>query len=368
MERARVPLIWCSISSHGFGHAAQMVPVLNALGQRIPGLRAVLRTMVPAAFFEGRLDIPWEISAEPQDIGCIQDGPLNIDVAATWTEHERFHQGWKNTVSQEAGTIRSRSPRVVLSSISHLAIEAAVQAGVPAVGLCSLSWDQVLEPFVSPDEQARIRQDQVLRRIRTAYAGADLIVRPTPGLPMPAFKEVRDVGPIAQSTRPDPSALRQKLGAAPEDCIVLVAFGGIPLRSLPLIELERMSPFWFILDTAKEAVGARVRLPSSLPFSFNSLLASADIIMTKPGYSTVIEAVAHARPVVYVRRYNFADEADLVRYLQTYGRAVELPATDFTAGRWRQAFETVLSLPRPLQNPPAATGASQAAEILAGYF
>ena len=53
-----MPLIWCSISGHGYGHAAQVVPVLNALGRLVPNLSAILRTSVPADFFEPRLDIP----------------------------------------------------------------------------------------------------------------------------------------------------------------------------------------------------------------------------------------------------------------------------------------------------------------------
>jgi hypothetical protein len=364
-----LPLIWCSISSHGFGHAAQVVPVLNALGRRISDLHAVLRTTVPASFFEGRLDIPWEISPAPQDIGCVQQGPLKIDVAATWAEHQCFHENWERKVSDEAGAIRSRSPRLVLSSISHLAIEAATHTGVPAVGLCSLSWDQVLEPFLSgsPDG-SRIRQNEVLHRIRTAYASADLMLRPAPGLPMPAFKDVRDIGPIAQSATSNPSALRRVLEVGPNELVVLVGFGGIAIGSLPLTELERMAPYRFILDMVKEEAGSRLRLATSLPFSFSELLASADVLVTKPGYSTVVEAVVHGRPVVYVRRYNFADEADLVRYLHTHGRATELSAADFAAGRWRQALDVVCGSPRPPHAPPAATGASEAAAILTKYF
>ena len=79
-----MPLIWCSISGHGYGHAAQVVPVLNALGRLVPNLKALLRTTVPAGFFEPRLAIPWELSPAQQDIGCIQKGPLTIDVAGTW--------------------------------------------------------------------------------------------------------------------------------------------------------------------------------------------------------------------------------------------------------------------------------------------
>src|SRR2546422_2053280 len=60
MIRAEMKRIWCAISSHGFGHAAQAVPVLNELGRRVSGLMAILRTSVPARFFEASFKIAWE--------------------------------------------------------------------------------------------------------------------------------------------------------------------------------------------------------------------------------------------------------------------------------------------------------------------
>src|SRR5438309_10844219 len=72
--------------------------------------------------------------------------------------------------------------------------------------------------------------------------------------------------------------------------------------------------------------------------AFGQLLDSADLIVTKPGYSTVVEAVAYQKPVVYVRRYNFADEGLLVDYLHRNGRAAELSAGDFTSGQWEEAL------------------------------
>src|SRR5438477_10008888 len=61
-QHSAMPLIWCAISGHGYGHAAQVVPVLNALGALVPGLTAVLRTTVPSSFFRDLLTIQWELS------------------------------------------------------------------------------------------------------------------------------------------------------------------------------------------------------------------------------------------------------------------------------------------------------------------
>src|SRR2546425_7090593 len=132
----RMKRIWCAISSHGFGHAAQAVPVLNELGRRVSGLTAILRTSVPARLFEANLQIAWEVSPAEQDVGCVQHGPIRIDVAATWGAHQRFHEQWEAKVAAEARPIRSAKPALVLADISFPAIEPPAPAGAPTVGPC----------------------------------------------------------------------------------------------------------------------------------------------------------------------------------------------------------------------------------------
>ena len=365
-------LIWCSISGHGLGHAAQVVPVLNALGRRVQDIKAVLRTAVPSWFFEGRLSIPWEISPVEQDVGCVQRGPLEIDVAATWAKHLRFHAHWDSRVNDEVRAIRARAPNLLVSDISYLAIEAGARAQVPTVGLCNLSWDLVLELFLGHTgpgrQQGQTDERRLIQQMRRSYGMADLMLRPAPGLQMNAFKKIVDIGPIAQPLVPDRSGLRQAVGAEAGEAVVLVGFGGITLDSLPFRQLERLRGYRFVISGPVPGGHRRTRSTASVPLPFGSLMASADIIVTKPGYSTIVEAVTHSIPVVYVRRYNFADEASLVEYAHRYGRAAELSLDEFTAGRWQQALDAARSASKPADAPPIPTGAAEATHILASLL
>src|SRR2546426_789394 len=266
--------IWCAISSHGFGHAAQVVPVLNELGRRVSGLTAILRTSVPPRFFEANLKIAWEVSPGEQD---------------------------------------------------------------------------------------------VIRRIQESYRLADLMIRIAPGIPMEAFRTIVDVGPVAQLSTPQPARLRAAVGAEAHERVVLVAFGGIALDGLPFDRLDRMSGYRFVVSGPVPDGTERSRSSVSIPMAFGQLLASADLIVTKPGYSTVVEAVAYQKPVVYVRRYNFADEGLLVDYLHRNGRAAELSAGDFTSGQWENALRAAgaTTVPGPASGP---TGATEAANLLMAYL
>lgn len=358
-------LIWCAISSHGLGHAAQVAPVLNELGRIVPDLHAILRTQVPAWFFEDRLTIHWTRSPAQQDIGCIQHGPLTIDIAATWNAHAQFHAGWEQKIHDEILVIRAAKPALVLSDISYLSIEAGARALVPTIGLCNLSWDRILEPLADP---ARGDHHEIVSHIQRAYAHTGLMLRPAPALPLPAFPKIVDIGPIADPASNAASELRRTLAAAPSERIVLIGFGGIALDTLPFEQLDLLTGYRFIVTGPVPAKYTRVRAASALPFSFRTLLASADMLVTKPGYSTVVEAVALEKPVIYVRRYNFADEQALEDYLHRYGLAVELPEQDFTDGQWAQALKAIASAPPPRETPPAPTGAAEAAQAILQYL
>lgn len=358
-----MPLIWCAISGHGFGHAAQVVPVLNAVGTLVPGLTAILRTTIPASFFRDRLTIPWELSPAQQDIGCIQDGPLTIDIEETWAAHQRFHETWEMRLSHEVAAMQTASPTLVIADIPYLAIEAGSRAQIPTMALANFTWDLVLKDYCQASNHS---QQQLIHHIRDSYAKADRALRITPAPRIDAFSHIADIGPIANPTSAERDRLASALALTPDERTVLVGFGGIPLTSIPLEQMERLRHYRFLFDGPVPPGYSRIHSTTTLPFSFKTLLASVDVIMTKPGYGTIVEAVALQQPVVYVRRYNFADEPPLVDYLHRYGRGIELSLDDFTRGRWEPALQQALASPVS-SFPPPPTGAAEAAGVIAQY-
>lgn len=360
-----MPIIWCAISGHGYGHAAQVVPVLNALGVLIPGTTAILRTTVPAAFFQDRLAIQWELSPAQQDIGCVQDGPLKIDIGKTWAAHQHFHETREARLTNEVAAMQAASPALVIADTPYLAIEAGSRARILTVALASLTWDLVLKEFCHASDHAH---QQLIQRVRESYAKADRALRITPAPKIDVFSNMIDIAPIASPNFPERDRLASALALAHDERTVLVGFGGIPLTSLPLEQMEQLHPYRFLIDGPIPAGYSRIHSIETLPLSFKTLLASVDVIMTKPGYSTIVEAVALQQPVVYVRRYNFADEPPLVDYLHRYGRGVELSMDDFAQGRWNTTLRRACELSTPSVAAPPSTGAVEAAAILAPYL
>jgi len=357
-----MPLIWAAISAHGFGHAAQVVPVLNALGGLVPDLRVLLRTTVPSTFFVDRLKVPWEISPVQQDVGCVQSGPITINVAATWYEHDRFHRTWSERLQTEVDAMRAAAPKIVLADTPYLALAAGKAAGIPSVALASLTWDLILSEYEAPPS---IDSLAITQSIRQAYDQADAALLITPAPLIESFSRRVSIGPIAEPAASAREQLTTRLALAPDERIVL--FGGVPLNSLPFDKLEELTGYRFLFDGTVPSTITRFISTRILPFSFSTLLASVDVILTKPGYGTVVEAVALQVPTVYVRRHNFGDEQSLVDYLHRYGKGIELSMDDFMKGQWAATLENAIKLPTTTP-PPEPNGAHEAAAILVPYF
>ena len=358
-----MPIIWCAISGHGYGHSAQVVTVLNELGRQIPRLTAILRTTVPSAFFQDRLTIPWSMQAVQQDIGCIQDGPLDIDVRATWEAHRTFHATWESRLNEEMAAMAATGPNVILADTPYLAVSAGKQTNIPTVVLANFTWHEVLESL----DDTPSEHHSLLQSIRTAYGHADMALRIAPGLPLSGLREVVDIGPLAEPGSSQRADLRSRLVIAASERLVLVGFGGIPLESLPWHQMEHMRGFHFLIAGVPPGDFSRIHSLSTISMPFATVLNSVDVVMTKPGYSTIVEAVALGLPVLYVRRYNFADEAPLVDFLHDYGLGQELSRPDFMSGGWQTALETLLSHSAPAKHPHL-TGAADATKILLRYF
>ena len=308
--------------------------------------------------------IPWKRFPVDQGGGCVQLGPLSIDVPATWSAYQRFHENWEDRVCREVAAIQSYSPDLILSNISYLASEAGGRANVPTVALASLTWDKILEMYVDRDNAEHV---STINRIRESYQRVSHVIRIMPGLSMDIFQKVTDVGPIGQPPSAPSVGLREKVHWKPHVPLVLVALGGVPMNALPVEALQTITNYQFLVDSPVSLGSGHILSLADIPATFDDIFAVADCVVTKPGYATIIEAVSAGKPVVYVRRFDFADEDGLVKYLHRYGRGYEMTRKDFVAGTWQKALEMVSQLPPPAVDAPV-TGVEQAADILAGYL
>lgn len=73
-------------------------------------------------------------------------------------------------------------------------------------------------------------------------------------------------------------------------------------------------------------------------------IAAASCVLGKIGYGSVSECLAHAKPLIFVRRDFFNEEPFLRKQLEIHGLDVEIQRRDFLRGNWRAFIQHAASL------------------------
>jgi len=349
------------ISSHGFGHTAQVAPVVNALRSRIPDLRLTLLTAAPRYILESRFDGPFEHIPEADDIGMIMSSAVDILAEESACEYERFHRDWDRAVDRVAGRLCSLAPDLVLSNVSYRVLAAAARSGIPAVALCSLNWADIYGHYCGDRPEAKV----ILRQMLEAYNAADWFLQTEPSMPMATLHNRRPIGPIARLGRNRRAEIDAALGLGERDRLVLVALGGIPMR-LPMEAWPRLPDVRWVVQADWDVRRPDVVSLEALDMHFTDVLRSCDALITKPGYGSFAEAACNGTRVLYVKRHDWPEEPFLVDWLHRHGRCLEVARDRLTRGRFDEELELLLDTPPAPRVEPR--GIDEAADLLAARY
>jgi len=348
-----LPHLLLAVSAHGYGHLAQSAPVIEALTRRIPGLKVTLQGDIDPVFAHYRLPMGFTHLRETTDPVLLMDGPLITRWADSLAEYTRFDAEYERHLKHQMHSLRRLAPDLVLSDIPWLPLDAARQLGIPAIGLCSLSWYDILREC---PVRAQV-PTALLERLRRIYSTADLFIRPAPAMPMDWLTNARDVGPIAHR-RPDRSTtLRKRLGVPADRPLALMQFGGFggfhPLTQWP----EQDQVHWVVRDLRGQQRGDASGL-SDHGLDLLDLLGSFDLILTKPGYGSYAEAACNGVPVLHVPRPDWPEEPVLNRWIRRQVPTRELSLADLKAGRLAGPIAELLAAGRPTPIEPSGIAAS----------
>lgn len=356
-----IPHLLVDISSHGYGHVSQTSAVVNELVRLIPELRVTVRTTAPHEFLKSRFQCDFQHMPQAFDFGMKMANAVDVQIAQSALAYREFHADWQHKVEREAEIMRKLRPDLLLANVPYLSLAAAHMARVRAVGMCCLNWADIYRHYCADDAAFQAVHGQMLE----AYRSAECFLQVQPAMEMPDFRNTLSISPIARSGR----ALRCHIAANSNQIegekLVLVAMGGMEFR-LPMQDWPRLPGIRWIVPQAWGITRDDTTAFESLRLPFSDVLASCDAVITKPGYGMFTEAACNGVPVLYVTRRNWPEEPYLVQWLRRNAACLEVERGILLEGALGNILEQLWGLPLPPR--PAATGAVEAAQILAANF
>lgn len=244
---------------------------------------------------------------------------------------------------EEVSLQRDLRTGMVVTDIDPLPVRAAEENGIPAIGIGNFTWDWILERMC-PERTGQIE------KVSRMYQWGTYLRLPMGPCHSP-FRSTVDIPLLRGGPEGDPGRVEHLLPEAGLRC--LIAFrhlpgdfpekppkGVAPFTSLP----EQVRPGWpNIHHRTLAAAGA----------GFADLVASADVVVTKPGYGIVSQILAMGKRAILVPGGVFPEEEYLVNSFQG-SEAVRL----VDQGNMEYLFTEVLKLAdRPSPLPVQAPGA-----------
>ena len=351
-----------SITAHGFGHGAISTAVIQEIMNDFPDIKITVLTLLPKSYFDSRLSGPFTYIECGHDFGMLMHSPIEVDVERSREKYQVLFESWQDAVDQEVKILKQLQPDCVISNVSPITLDAAIQLAIPTASVAPFNWAQIYKRYCFN------RQDEktvaVYERMMQVYKKVDYIYKPLPSVPLAAFNEIH----IASINSQPQSQRKQLLSQLPDGThfVVLVALGGLPI-TLNCHEWPAIPHLHWLVDQPEQQLRRDMTQVSALDLSFLQLVGSCDVVLTKPGYGTYCEIAAIANQkrirVISLTRPDWPETPFLNQFLRERVPFMEINLNQLQG----KQLETVIEKVNKLEYPRAQAcedGAKQLIEHL----
>lgn len=356
------------VTSHGFGHAARALAVMNAIYARWPFVRFEIFTLTPEWFFGNTLKAPYTYHCIQTDVGLIQTSPLHADLEKTTEALEAFLPFDEKHMEELAESTCAAQCHLVISDISPLGITVAKHAGIASVLVENFTWDWIYEAYAVKYPRFQKHIDV----LGEYFGNADLRIQ---AAPVCNFNNGHlCTPPISRAPVTESRLTRERLGISEQTKMVLITMGGIS-SNLPFIErLPTVDEnICFVVpgtamnlpdDGTKQ--GNVIFLPQNSAFYHPDLVQAADAVVGKVGSSTLAEVFHAGVPYGFIPRLDFRESPVLKAYIDRNMVGIEFSETEFSSGAWLKRLPELLQLPK--RTKKESNGADVAADYICNYL
>jgi len=323
-----MPTLYATITNHGFGHATRMASVLAVLQKQAPELKIIVAGTTPQWLLSEYLPQPFVYHYRSFDVGVVQSDSFMMDKAQTLQKWQAIKEQQSEIISAEAQFLAQHRVDLVLADIPHLAVAIAHRAGVPCWMMSNFGWDYIYrhwgQEFVA-----------VADWLSDSYAQCDRLFRLPFCEAMSSFPVIEDVGLTGVPCNFSPADLYRKLHLSPQKFTVLLTFGGLSLHQIPYSNLKYFPDWQFItFDQNAPRLSNLTVVDRQYKIRPLDVMQICDRIVTKPGYGTLSEIYRSHKPVICLRRHDFAEADLLIAGVEEYMHHLIIDQEDFYHSDW----------------------------------
>ena len=322
------------ISGHGYGHYARSIPVLKQL---VTYFNVYIKSEIQESFFIKHFKKNVHHWSQSVDTGCQHSNSLEVNSEETFRIFKNFQD--RSMIEAEKTWLQENQIALVLSDVASMPLKAAHELSIPSILIGNFTWHDIYKGLKGAEEQK-----DLLQVLEEEYNCADLQILPQCYLPPPATMKSKEVGFIAQKGQDIRKDIEEYLNFCFEGkTLVFIYLGQYGNHSVLWKNLSQSKDCLYLTrDPIEQSVNGLYILDDR--FDFPDLIASADVVCTKGGYSTIGSALASHKPIITCERHDFNEFEAIREYLLKTQTGVIIKDEDFYQGNWQRAIKTALNL------------------------
>jgi hypothetical protein len=323
----------------------------------------VVKTAAPEWFWRAEVTRPFEFVSDAFDVGCLQPNSVDVDAPGTLAAYDEIAARNAYRADAELDDLRRRGARMVVSDVPPFPLTLAARLNIPGLLVANFTWADIYadlagdEPGLGP----------LARELEGEYAQATLLLDADLALPMTYLERRERIGLVARphrDRRDDLLRLLPPQAASKRIALLYLGNWGLPL---PWERLEAFAGEWHFVSLGAPPVpiaNLTTLAQNALPHA--DLVASCDLVVSKPGYGLVGECLSAGTPFLYCPRPQFAEYRAMEAALSAWPGGLRLSNDDFLEVRWETALARV-----PVRGalPQTRTdGGQRAASTITDYY
>jgi hypothetical protein len=299
------------VTDYGYGHASRSIALIREL--LLPKYNIGQITICSGhvlSFIQNSLPYDHRLKFREQslDLGYVHElGSINLSLSLLQEMYINYQSSFSAAVSRERDFLRSQKIEMVISDISPIPFLATSQLKITSLGISNFSW-------YTAYEEALTRE--IMQLLRQSYQCMDYYVRLPGGEAEPGWglKGEISVGFYCRRIEiVEMERIRRRLDPHKNRIIIFFALGmSIDLVDISKMKLLNHENFIFIVSNNMEIYGNNVYRINDQYTETQNFVAASDIVITKPGWSTISEAIVYRKPLVLLKRANMPEDRNTI--------------------------------------------------------
>lgn len=298
--------------------------VIDSLRMRRADAAIHVRSTAPEWLFHDSV----RVSRQSIDVGIVQRDSLDLNIPETLRACQDLHVRFPELIQQETAYLKTHDVGLIVGDVPPLCFEIAARLSIPSVAVTNFTWNWIYRSYAS-EYPAFL---PLVEEMEGFYGKATLALTLPYPCNMDVFPRRAAIPWIARRSGLTKEQAR-KAFALPQDArLVLLSFGGFGLKRLPWARLRELREFLFVATGKSAELDDNVRILSEMQPHYEDLVCAADVVVTKPGYGIVADAIAHQVPVLYTDRGDFPEYLRLANALSECAVADYIPRRELLRG------------------------------------